>query len=124
MNDLEAYGEIQAMYLAADEQKQQELVSYLRYCVERLNKGATVQEIWNGWQRKQTAEKIIAISEHIPMDVFTSATEIAKVFRDRKMVYIPSGKDFYGFLRMISAIWYGGYMAGVQAERRKRRRRS
>lgn len=124
MNDIETYGEIQAMYLAADERKKQELVSYLSYCVERLNKGATVQEIWNGWQRKQKAEQIIAISEHIPMDVFTSATEIAMVFRDRKMVYIPSGEGSYGFLRMISAIWYGGYIAGVRAERRKKRSRS
>ena len=50
MNDLEAYGEIQTMYLAADEQKKQELVSYLRFCTERLKEGATVPEIWSEWQ--------------------------------------------------------------------------
>ena len=121
MNDLEAYGEIQAMYLAADEQKQQKLVSYLTYCAERLKEGGSVQEIWKGWLEREQAEQIITISEHIPIEVFAPATVIAKVFRDRKMVYIPSGADSYGFLRMISAIWYGGYMAGVRAERRKRR---
>ena len=50
MNDMETYGEIRAMYLAADERKQQELVSYLTYCAERLKEGASVQEIWNEWQ--------------------------------------------------------------------------
>lgn len=50
MNDLEAYSEIQAMYLAADERKKQELVSFLCFCAERLKEGATVQEIWNEWQ--------------------------------------------------------------------------
>lgn len=50
MNDLEAFGEIQAMYLAADERKKQELLSYLCFCAERLKEGATVQEIRNAWQ--------------------------------------------------------------------------
>lgn len=50
MTDMETYGEIQTMYLTADERKQQELISYLTYCAERLKEGASVQEIWNEWQ--------------------------------------------------------------------------
>ena len=50
MTNSETYGEIQAMYLAADEGKQQEIVSYLSYCAKRLKEGATVQEIWNEWR--------------------------------------------------------------------------
>lgn len=53
MNDLEAYGEIRAMYLAADERKKQEVVSFLCFCTERLKEGATVPEIWSEWQEAQ-----------------------------------------------------------------------
>ncbi len=71
-----------------------------------------------------TAQQIIAISKHKPMTTFTQAEEIAKVFRDEKLVYIPQGDFFLGFLNMISAIWYGGYIAGVQAERKRRSHRT
>lgn len=68
-----------------------------------------------------TAQQIIAISKHKPMNTFTQAEEIARVFHDQKMVYVPKGEFFLNFMKMISAIWYGGYIAGVQAERKRRR---
>lgn len=67
-----------------------------------------------------TANQIIEISKHIPMNTFTQAEEIAQVFHDKKLVYVPKGEFFLNFLNMISAIWYGGYIAGVQAERKRR----
>lgn len=70
-----------------------------------------------------TAQEIIQASETVPVDKFAPAMEIVKVFRDNKLVYVPKGDFFLGFWKMIAAIWYGGYMAGVQAERRKRRSR-
>lgn len=68
------------------------------------------------------AQEIIQISTHQSMDACAQAYEIAKVFYDEKMVYIPRGEFFSPFLRMISAIWCGGYIAGVQAERARRNR--
>lgn len=50
MNDLETWGEIQEMYMNADAQKQEELVSYLTFCAGRLKEGASVEAIWNEWQ--------------------------------------------------------------------------
>lgn len=69
-----------------------------------------------------TAQEVIKISEQIPIREFEQAEKIAEVFQEQHLVYIPGGSFFLGFWRMISAIWYGGYIAGVQAERRKRRR--
>ena len=71
-----------------------------------------------------TAQQIIAISKHKPMNTFTQAEEIARVFHDQKMVYVPKFEFFINFMKMISAIWYGGYIAGVQAERKRRSRRT
>lgn len=68
-----------------------------------------------------TAKQIIAISQEKPISDFRQAEEIAKVFREEKLVYIPQGEFFLGFWKMIAAIWCGGYMAGVRAERSKRR---
>ena len=67
-----------------------------------------------------TAQQIIAISQKRPISDVDQALEIAKVFHEQKQVYVPQGELFEGFWRMISAIWHGGYIAGVQAERRKR----
>ena len=70
-------------------------------------------------------QKIIEITGKLPYDAHKEAMEIAMEFRKKKQVYIPIEFDdlFLPFLRMITAIWHGGYMAGVQAERRKRRSR-
>jgi len=67
-----------------------------------------------------TAQQIITISQKRPISDVDQALEIAKVFHEQKQVYVPQGKFFEGFWRMISAIWHSGYIAGVQAERRKR----
>lgn len=69
-----------------------------------------------------TVHQIIAISRNVPVNHFAQAVEIAKVFRDSKLVYIPKGEYFYAFWQMIGAIWYCGYIAGVQAERARRNR--
>lgn len=71
-----------------------------------------------------TTQQIIAISKYKPMNTFTQAEEIARVFHDQKLVYVPKGEFFLNFLKMIYAIWYGGYIAGVQAERKRRSRRT
>lgn len=67
-----------------------------------------------------TAQEIIEISSNIPLSEFNTAREIVTVFQETKKVFIHKN---FGFLEMVTAIWYGGYMAGVQAERRKRRNR-
>lgn len=67
--------------------------------------------------KNHTARQIIAISKKKPLGSFTQAVEIARVFHDEKLVYVPQGEFFLGFLKMIAAIWCGGYIAGVQAER-------
>ena len=69
-----------------------------------------------------TVHQIIAISKHIPVNHFDQAVEIARVFRDNRLVYIPKGEYFYGFWQMLGAILYCGYIAGVQAERARRNR--
>lgn len=68
-----------------------------------------------------TAHQIIAISRKKPISDFAQAEEIAQVFHDEKLAYIPKGEFFIGFWKMIAAIWCGGYIAGVQAERDRRR---
>lgn len=40
--------EIEQMYMNAGNRN--EFVYYLYFCAERLNEGATVEEIWNEWQ--------------------------------------------------------------------------
>lgn len=67
-----------------------------------------------------TVHQIIDISRKAPVNHFAQAVEIAKVFRDNRLVYIPQGEYFYGFWQMIGAILYCGYIAGVQAERARR----
>ena len=69
------------------------------------------------------AQEIIEITQRLPYDAHKEAMEIAMEFRKKKLVYIPFGSDdlFLHFLEMITAIWNGGYIAGVQAERKKRR---
>ncbi len=52
MNDIEIYGELMAMYHTASEQKQQEIVSFLCFCAERLKAGASVETIWNEWEEQ------------------------------------------------------------------------
>lgn len=125
MKDMENCGELLALYQEADEQRQEDFGRFLRYCAEHLQEGESVQEIWNGWQllekKRLEAERVIKISRHIPMDVFAQAMDIAKVFRDRKMVYIPQYEGLYEFVQMIGSIWYGGYIAGVRAERKRRK---
>ena len=68
-----------------------------------------------------TPQQIIAISKKRPIADTEQALEIAMYFHEQKLAYVPHGVFFEGFLRMISAIWCGGYIAGVQAERQKRR---
>ena len=42
---------IQDMYMYAEcIGKQDDFVSFLRYCAERLQQGASVDEIWNDWR--------------------------------------------------------------------------
>lgn len=67
--------------------------------------------------KKMTARQIIEASKHVSSGSFRQAEEIAMVFRDDKLVYVPQGEFFLGFWKMIAAIWYGGYIAGKQAER-------
>ena len=67
--------------------------------------------------KKLTVHQIIGVSRRIPVSNFNQAVEIAKVFHDKKQVYIPQGGLFYPFWQMVAAIWCGGYMAGVQVER-------
>ena len=68
-----------------------------------------------------TAQQIIAISQKRPLSDVHQALEIAKVFHEQKLVYVPQGELCEGFWRMVSAIWCGGYIAGVQAERKRHR---
>lgn len=68
-----------------------------------------------------TTQQIIAISKKVPIDVFAEAEEIAQVFHDENLVQIPKGASFIGFWKMIAAIWCGGYIAGVRAERKRRK---
>lgn len=70
--------------------------------------------------KKLTVHQIIGVSRRIPASNFNQAVEIAKVFREENLAYIPQGEYFYGFWQMIAAIWCGGYIAGVQAERNHR----
>lgn len=52
-NDLELYGELRATYQSIEhEGKQEDFISFLHYCADRLEKGATVQEIWNDYVRR------------------------------------------------------------------------
>ena len=71
------------------------------------------------------AQEIIEITKRLPYGVYTKAMEIAMEYREKKLVYIPihSNELLLPFMEMASSIWFGGYMAGVQAERRKRRSR-
>ena len=68
-----------------------------------------------------TVHQIIDISRKAPIDNFAQAEEIAHVLQDEKTAYIPKGEFFIGFWKMIAAIWCGGYIAGVQAERERRK---
>ncbi len=38
-----------------DAAKQQEYIRFLQYCMERLNKGDTVQAIWSDYQASKSA---------------------------------------------------------------------
>ena len=67
--------------------------------------------------RKMTVRQIIEASKKKPLGDFRQAEEIARVFHDEKLVYVPQGEFFLEFWKMLAAIWYGGYIAGVQAER-------
>lgn len=99
-----------------DEAQKQEMVLYLR----ELHKE---QEAERDPVTGLSPAEIIKISRHLPISTFEQAEEIAMEFRNR--VYIPRCSEmFVEFLRMISAIWQGGYIAGVRAERRKKRSRS
>ena len=69
-----------------------------------------------------TVHQIIDISRKIPVNKFDQAVEIAMVFRDKKQGYVPQGEAFYTFWKMIAAIWCGGYIAGIQAERNHKNR--
>ena len=69
-----------------------------------------------------TVNQVIAISKKVPVNYFDQAVEIATVFQNKKLAYIPQGSTFFGFWKMIGAIWCGGYIAGVQAERDRRNR--
>ena len=71
--------------------------------------------------KNMTARQIIEASKHVSIGSFTQAEEIAMTFQDEKMVYVPQGEQFLGFWKMIAAIWYGGYIAGVQSERDHRK---
>lgn len=68
-----------------------------------------------------TAKEIIEASKHIPVNSYFPAMEIAKEFHDARLVYVPGGDLSVGFFQMVAAIWHGGYMAGVQAERKRQR---
>lgn len=99
-----------------DEAKKQEMVLYLR---ELHNE----QEAERNPATGLSPLEVIKISRHLPISTFEPAEEIAMEFRNR--VYIPQCPEmFVDFLRMIAAIWQGGYIAGVRAERRKKRSRS
>lgn len=72
-----------------------------------------------------TAQQIIAISKHKPMNIFEQADQIAMEFRKDGSVYIPKDDQFFlPFLYMIHAIWLAGFISGVQAERKRRSRRT
>lgn len=72
------------------------------------------------------AQRIIEITRKLPYAVYSEAMEIAMEYREKKLVYIPIEFSdlLLPFMEMVSSIWFAGYMAGVQAERRKRRSRS
>ena len=114
--------------------RSKELAEFLRL-LEKLDKAQKqemvlfLQELHKEQEEERnpvtglTPAEIIEISRHLPIDTFEQAEEIAMEFRNR--VYIPQYSDmFVDFLRMIAAIWQGGYIAGVRAERRKKRSRS
>lgn len=70
-----------------------------------------------------TAQETIKVSKNLPVNKFEPAIEIAMEFHKDRLVYVPLVSEFsLGFFQMITAIWTSGYVAGVQAERKKRRR--
>ena len=57
VNDLELYGKLKTAYLSIENEGEQEcFISFLRYCDERLEQGASVQEIWNSYQKMNGKE--------------------------------------------------------------------
>ena len=70
----------------------------------------------------RTAQEIVRIVSYKPIHEFDQAWEIAMAFQEK--INLPRDpKIFEEFLRMIAAVWCGGYIAGVRAERRKKRSR-
>lgn len=50
-NDLEIYDELRNAYLSIGNDGDRKcFMFFLRYCAERLEDGASVQEIWSEWQ--------------------------------------------------------------------------
>lgn len=67
-----------------------------------------------------TPAEVIRISRKQPIDTFYPAEEIAMEFRAR--VCIPDKPEmFMDFLQMVAAVYWGGVIAGIRKERRKRR---
>ena len=93
-----------------DEPQKQEMLHYLQTLHEEEKNPAT----------NLTAREIIRISSHKPINEFYQAEEIAMEFRERVNLS-RDPKMFIEFLRMIAAIWCGGYIAGVRAERKRHR---
>lgn len=70
-----------------------------------------------------TEQEIIKISKNLPVNKFEPAMNIAMEFHKDRLVYVPLDSVFsLGFFQMVAAIWTSGYVAGVQEERKKRRR--
>ena len=54
MANMKGFDKIQDMYVYAEYiGKQDDFVSFLRYCAERLQQGASVEEIWNDWRAQE-----------------------------------------------------------------------
>ena len=53
-NDLEMYGELSNAYQSVENEGGHEcFIFFLRYCANRLEQGASVQEIWNVWKERK-----------------------------------------------------------------------
>lgn len=68
------------------------------------------------------AKEAVWVAAHSSIENVAAAREIAEIFAEKKLVYIPCGTSlFWPFLRMLGAVWTGGYISGVRAERKKHR---
>lgn len=68
----------------------------------------------------RTAQEIVRISSYKPIHEFYQAWEIAMAFQEK--INLPRDpKIFEEFLQMIAAVWCGGHIAGVRAERKRHR---